>query len=88
MLNRMEPSILLKERREDRPFGQLLTVTALSSSGRVLAVVEIHVPLAPGFKLSERIGSAAAAKIEEDARDLAMRIASGVQAAPQVQASA
>jgi hypothetical protein len=88
MLENMEPGIELRERRETRPFGQLLTITALAPTGRVLAVVEIHVPLAANFNLAERIGGEATAKIEDDARDLATRIALGVQTSPQTKASA
>jgi len=75
-------TIQIKTRREQRQVGQVISVAAVAASGRILGVVELQVPLLPGFPLAERIGSEAEAEIIRAAEQLARQIAMGVLTEP------
>jgi hypothetical protein len=74
--------IKIKTRHEQRQVGQVVSVTALTPTGRILGVVELQIPLLPGFPLAERIGTDAEKEILQIAEQLARRIAVGVQTEP------
>lgn len=79
----MEASdIIINVQRERRQVGQVVSVTALAPSGRILGVVELQIPLLPNFPLSERIGASAEEELIQTARDLVRRIAVGVLTEP------
>jgi hypothetical protein len=62
--------------------GQSLSVTVTTPTGRILGVVELQIPLLPGFSLEERIGKQESDRIVAEAKDLARRIAEGVLTEP------
>ena len=74
--------IRIKVRKEAGQIGQIVSATALAPSGRILGVVELQIPLLPGFPLSERVGSDAEEQIIATAEDLARRIAVAVLTEP------
>ena len=79
----MDPTeITIKVRKEQRQIGQVVSLTALAPSGRILGVVELQIPLLPNFPLSERIGAEAEQELIQDAQDLVRRIATGVLTEP------
>ena len=62
--------------------GQVYTVTVSTPSSRVLAVVNVEVPLQPGHRLADRVGEEKVREIEEQARGIARAVADGVQPRP------
>ena len=79
----MEPSdIRIKVRKEPGQIGQVVSVTALAPSGRILGVVILQIPLLPGFPLADRIGIEAEQQLTASAEELARQIAVGVITEP------
>jgi hypothetical protein len=74
--------VQVKVRRVHRESGEAISFTALAPSRRILGVVEILIPLMPGFSLSERIGIDQEKEILATAEDLVRRIAEGVLTEP------
>jgi hypothetical protein len=73
------PAIKFKVRREHRSSGQIIEVLALARSSRILGIVELTIPLMPGYSLADRIGSNGEAAIVKSAEELAKRIAEAVE---------
>lgn len=71
--------ISYKVRESRRESGQVLEVLALAPSGRILGIVEMIVPLMPGYKLSERIGDEGQNSLIESAKAMARKIADAVE---------
>jgi hypothetical protein len=75
-------TITVDVRRGRRESGQVISAVALAPSGRILGIVDVVVPLMPGFKISERVGQAGEDAIISAAKDLALRVAEAVEAEP------
>jgi hypothetical protein len=56
-------------------YGQVFTAKAVTPTGRILAVVNVEVPLMVGIDLVEALGRQALEEIEKAAKDNASRLA-------------
>jgi len=74
--------ITVEIRRGKRDSGQTISAVALAPSRRILGVVEVLVPLMPGFSISERVGQNGEDAIIEAAKELARRVAEAVETEP------
>lgn len=79
----MPRPITIEIRHDRRETGQIISAVALAPTGRILGVVDLLVPLMPGFKLAGRIGQAGEDAIIGAAKELARRLAEAVETEPQ-----
>lgn len=63
-------------------YGHVYTAKAVAQTGRILAVVNIEVPLDVGIDIRQRFGEAWVAEVERAAADQVTRAAHGWDAAP------
>jgi hypothetical protein len=68
-----------KIRESRRESGQVFEIIAIAPSRRVLGIVELLIPIEPGYSLSERIGTAGQQELLDAATDLARRLADAVE---------
>jgi hypothetical protein len=69
----------LKIERGRKSAGQILRFTILTRTGRIVGMSEMLVPLMEGYSLEGKLGTAAAAKIEETLKAVAIGIADAVE---------
>lgn len=74
-----DATVTFKIRETRRESGQVFQVIALAPSRRVLGIVELVIPLEPGYSLAERAGEAGQEEILGAARDLAKRLADALE---------
>lgn len=75
--------ITVEVRQARRESGQVISAVALAPSRRILGVVDVVVPLMPGFKIAERVGQEGEDAIIDAAKELARRVAEAVETEPQ-----
>lgn len=74
--------ISVEIRRDRREMGQIISAVAFAPSRRIMGVVDVVVPLMPGFSIAERVGASGEEAIIEAARALARLVAEAVEAEP------
>jgi hypothetical protein len=79
----MPRTITIEIRHGRRESGQVISAVALAPSGRILGVVDVVVPLMPGFKLAERVGKTGEEAIINTATELARLVAEAVETTPE-----